>query len=259
MSGIGAGGVPYTGTIGRSTGSTRPKEGPPPSNACVQLNRSITTLGSAQEILAICDTKLDEFDTVNIVTALHRLGRFVPQGWSSGSRAQERLIQRLSEQITELRVQQLANTIWALARVQVRNQPITAAIAESSVRNCRQFGPQECANIAWSCAKLEFCDDSLLEAISIVSIDIIRDFLSQHLGNIAWACARLKYVNAHFLDVIAEAATPLLAGAEQQEISNIVWAFAKLGVKNEKLMDAISSLSVGRVCFNAQGLSNMAW
>lgn len=97
-----------------------------------------------EEILAIAGRSLDEFDIVNLVTAVHRLARYshllragpasqesAPEG--QGARMVNRLVGSLAEKVTELRVQQLANIAWSFARLAVRHEPLWDAISASSI------------------------------------------------------------------------------------------------------------------------------
>mmetsp|Transcript_120997 Transcript_120997/g.304269 ORF Transcript_120997/g.304269 Transcript_120997/m.304269 type:complete len:80 (-) Transcript_120997:22-261(-) len=79
---------------------------------------------------------------------MHRLGRFAhlfqartgAEGGilgEQGYRMVGRLVESLAEKMTELRVQQLANTAWSFARLLVRHEPLWDAISASSMPNLR--------------------------------------------------------------------------------------------------------------------------
>jgi len=122
---------------------------------------------------------------VNFVTALHRLARSPGQDAIAGSRTLSLMVERLQARTTELRVQQLANTAWSCAKLQVRHAPLRDAIAASSLPSLTQFAAQECSNIAWSFAKCNLLTVPLMHALGTECAKIIGDFIPQHLGNTA--------------------------------------------------------------------------
>lgn len=177
----------------------------------MKLNREITHAGSSAEITALCHTRLHEFDTVNFVTAIHRLAR--NQGGQSSS-ALGPIVQHLQEKAGELKVQQLANTAWSFARLLISNGPLCDAISPAALQSIPQFGAQEFANIAWSFAKRCVLTVPMMDSLAAEAINIIGDFLPQHLGNTAWALARLLNVNEPLLDAIAGESIKMLAHCE---------------------------------------------
>jgi len=204
----------------------------------VQINRSLSASESVVQLLQICDSSLDEFDNVNYVTALHRLARLgVASG--AGERLCSRLVDHLNVKILELRVQQLANTVWSLARLLVWHQPIMSAIAGRVACCGEDFGPQECSNFSWACARMEWRDESMLGAIAGRSVQIVAEFLPQHLGNIAWSMAKMRNINEPLVSAIADRALFTIPHSEQQEISNLVQGFAKTSAKCTKPIEAL--------------------
>ncbi len=231
------------------------KEGPPPSAIAVQLNRNLST-ADLPGLLSICRSNFHEFDNVNRVTALHRLARLGP---GPGADVQQRLLEELNEQVPDLKVQQLANTLWSLGRLLASWPPILDGIALRGVRDIEDFGAQECANFFWSCGKMLWKNTPLLEALSLHAERIAPQLLPQHLGNIAWGLAKMNNVNQPLIDTIAAKAVQTIPESDQQEISNLVWGFAKMLAKNTPLMDVVAQCSVANKKFNAQGLANLAW
>ena len=63
------------------------------------------------------------------------------------------------------------------------------AIAAASISKIADFNPQDLANTAWAFATLQIKDEGLLGAIAAASISKIADFNPQDLANTAWAFA----------------------------------------------------------------------
>lgn len=143
------------------------------------LNRNLST-ADLPSLLSICRSNFHEFDNVNRVTALHRLARLGP-----GPRADVQ--QRLLE---ELKVQQLANTLWSLGRLLASWPPILDGISLRGVRDIEDLGAQECANFFWAFGKILWKNIPLLEALSLHAEWVAPQLLPRHLGNIAWRLAK---------------------------------------------------------------------
>eukprot|EP00438_Fugacium_kawagutii_P015068 Skav200435 [mRNA] locus=scaffold578:88706:89929:- [translate_table: standard] len=203
-----------------SVSSVTSKIGPPPSAAVVRLNRALSS-SDLPSILSICAEKLNEFDNVNRVTALHRIARTKgPADHVTG--VTDQLLKDLHEQLAELKIQQLANTFWSLGRLHLAQHPMCEAIAMRGARDVQEFGAQECANFFWACGKMLWKNDMLLEALSRHSSQIVFEMLPQHLGNIAWCMAKTKYVDIPLVDAITAKAMESIPTSDQQEISNLV-------------------------------------
>ena len=77
------------------------------------------------------------------VAALHRLARLGP---GPGADVQQRLLEEMNEQLPDLKVQQLANTLWSLGCLLISRPPILDGVAWRCVRDIEGLGAQECAN-----------------------------------------------------------------------------------------------------------------
>ena len=118
------------------------KEGPPPSAVAVQLSRYLST-ADLPGLLSICRSNFHEIDKVTRVTARHRLARLGP---GPGADVQQRLLEEMNEQLPDLKVQQLANTLWSLGCLLISRPPILDGVAWRRVRDIEGFGAQERAN-----------------------------------------------------------------------------------------------------------------
>lgn len=95
--------------------------------------------------------------------------------------------------VTQFGSQELANTAWAFARLNVRDAPLLDAISQQSLRLIALAKPQHLSNMVWSLAVLYYTHKPLLTALSAESISKLPNFAAQELANTAWAFAHLHY------------------------------------------------------------------
>jgi hypothetical protein len=104
--------------------------------------------------------------------------------------------------ISDMISQEVSNTAWSFAKLQLKNQPLLAAISGEALRpicDDRDFDPQFCAGIPWAFATLGCFDPTLFAAISSASIAMIGAYRTQELSNIAWSLATLVLENGPLL------------------------------------------------------------
>lgn len=148
---------------------------------------------------------------------------------------------------SDFKAQELANTVWAFAKLQYRDDPLMARISEEAVSRLSDPGRAEefdsmcIASITWAFATLGCWNEQLLGAVATAACDRIGKCKTQELSNLVWAFATLV-VRHHtpLLDLIAGAAVGRISEFELQHLTNTAWAFARLAVVNERLMTAIS-------------------
>lgn len=154
----------------------------------------------------------------------------------------------------------MANTAWALSKLQVCDEPLMQAIASQSIRQIAQCGAQNLGNLAWAFAKIAMQDAPLMDAISSAAIAKITACGHQEIGNISWAFATLCIRDLPLLDAIAAEAIATISAFNIQGIANTVWAFAKLSVTNHPFLAAISSAAMRKIsAWDPQAIANLAW
>jgi len=215
----------------------------------VRLNKQITALRSADSLLALMESRGDEFNDVNISTAIHRLGsRFTP--FFENRREPEAGLRKimglcvLSIARGELTPRSLANVAWGLARLGVVATTLFAAIAQETPYRVFEFGPQDLANLSWAFAKADVDAPSLFEAIEAAAPAQIDEFTPQHLSSTAWAFARADAHAPALFDSIATAAVARVDAFAPIDLANIAWAFAcaheRHGLEHTIVFDVIA-------------------
>lgn len=75
------------------------------------------------------------------------------------------MAERLLLQPDNLRPEQLAATVWSLARSSLRHLSLESAV-EACLAQMSEFGPQELSNTAWAVAIIQIQNAQLRETIS---------------------------------------------------------------------------------------------
>ena len=74
------------------------------------------------------------------------------------------------------------------------------AVARRALEILGEFNAQELANTVWAFAKLEAHDDALLEAVAPRALEILDQFNAQELANTWWAFAKLDAGHESLMD-----------------------------------------------------------
>jgi len=67
---------------------------------------------------------------------------------------------------SQLDPQNLSNTVWAMATISLRDQPLLSAIARQATLKIKHFTAQPLSNTIWAFATMHLRDAPLSEAIS---------------------------------------------------------------------------------------------
>jgi len=68
--------------------------------------------------------------------------------------------------LTHFNPQAVANTAWAFATVNYRDEKLFAALARVALRRLTHFNPQAVVNTAWAFAKVNYRDEKLFAALA---------------------------------------------------------------------------------------------
>jgi hypothetical protein len=228
--------------------------------------------------------------------------------------------------VTSFGARQLANTIWALAKLTTGSsgggaavldaaaidgglESILAALVSQVSRLAASFNAQNVANTIWALAKLTTGSsgggaavlnaaaidgglEGVLAALANQASRLAASFNAQGVANTIWALAKLTtddgggaaVVNAAAIEgglegvlaALASQVSRLAASFNAQEVSNTIWALAKLTTDNggcTAVLDAAASdgglddvlallLSLAMrlaASFNAQDVANTIW
>lgn len=140
--------------------------------------------------------------------------------------------------------QDIATTLWALAKAGERSSTLVVAVAART--NMDDLNAQELSMTAWALAKawapFDITTDvqRCLDAIARSAGAKISFFNSQELANTCWAFARCHKLAPPFSSLLSDAAISIMHTFEAQHLANTAWAFAKAGIADARLFAAIA-------------------
>ncbi|CAE7348892.1 unnamed protein product, partial [Symbiodinium sp. CCMP2456] len=148
-------------------------------------------------------------------------------------RLQSRLLELISKGILEARG--AANTLWAVAVLGLTNTRLLRELVHVVSGTSRNMKPQELANCVWALACLKDSHPLVLQALPRILESLpqkINGMKPQELSNCFWALARLREdEDAAFsmgVRCVAEQASSLADFMGPQDLSNCLWAAAQL-------------------------------
>ena len=183
--------------------------------------------------------RAEEFDVRCCTMVLNVLAKLERKQQQLTTNVVNMLAVRLESIATTMNSQDIANVLWALARLEDKPRPaLNAAIAHRAMEIHYTFKAQEIANFLWAHATSRIKPSSeLLNRMSNRAVAVSTFFKPQEISNTLWAFATLKIKPAReLLQLLVERATMLLRDIQNtrefkpQEISNIFWAFATLKI-----------------------------
>ncbi|KAK2080103.1 hypothetical protein QBZ16_002499 [Prototheca wickerhamii] len=132
--------------------------------------------------------------------------------------------------------QEMANSVWAFARLGAHSPELLAAVARESVPRIAEYSPQNLSNLVWSFAKIGFLDAPLMEAATAHALAVREEMALQHLSNVLWAYATFKFTQAAFQEGMRDEVKRRLREEQLnlQQISNMLWSMAVLEILDEE-------------------------
>eukprot|EP00405_Crypthecodinium_cohnii_P034290 CAMPEP_0206533520 /NCGR_PEP_ID=MMETSP0325_2-20121206/5005_1 /ASSEMBLY_ACC=CAM_ASM_000347 /TAXON_ID=2866 /ORGANISM="Crypthecodinium cohnii, Strain Seligo" /LENGTH=881 /DNA_ID=CAMNT_0054030161 /DNA_START=149 /DNA_END=2791 /DNA_ORIENTATION=- len=141
---------------------------------------------------------------------------------------------RAAERPDDLKPQEACNIVWGLAKMQVRGswvEGVTAKLSRSLQARIESCNMQDHANLVWSIARLQANLPDCLEAFSNSAASRVAKTDWRHLSAMVWAFSTLSEqaptlfrAVRHELDLEERCQTLI-----PQQVANISWAFAKQG------------------------------
>eukprot|EP00435_Cladocopium_sp_Y103_P075213 s15_g55.t1 len=168
----------------------------------------------------------------------------------------------LAEGVGNWSQQNLANILWAFAKVMVQPRPSRAiqAVAEDVLMTLNAWSALNMANLTWAFAKLSLRHPKLFAAIERECQQKLWNFSSQNLVNVAWSFAKVLVVRRSFFEELASCATQLAPDFNPQNCSNAVWAFAAVSHVHVELLEATARRAEALAAeLVAQDLANLSW
>ncbi|CAE7938686.1 unnamed protein product, partial [Symbiodinium necroappetens] len=223
----------------------------------------------------------------SIVPVSQAFGKQLP--WTTPS-----LIRYVKDKAGSMNAFDLANSLWAVARLQeVEPQVLTAALANIlwSVANLHEkapealavvsvvaariprrvseFNPQDLSNCLWAAASLQEASPGVLAAVPAMAQCVpgkVENMLPQHLSNCMWAAANLQESTPDVLTFVPWVADRIRTEVHSmipQALSNCLWAAAYLQHAAPAVLravPAIASAIPGKADgMSLQELSNCFW
>lgn len=246
------------------------------------INSQIITVsesGSLMELSQTCQAYTSQMNLVNISTAFHRIARL----WTSNEDQEaammaqsvvEGLIQqantvlaRASASGTKPSSQALANITWAMATLNIIDEPLLKAIATPAQSQVETFKPFELSTILWSFGKMNLanpeycgCATQLFEAAASVVPRSLEEFTLRCLVTITWAFAAFRHKEEHLLQAIGDHLISQVHTANCGELANIAWAYGLLQVHHEKLFQEVARRANVRLQdFKQQEIATIIW
>ena len=222
---------------------------------CLELNKALTRLVSADQIARFVAENVRAFNAINVATACHRLakthqlcGKMHSRGQSSGPREDARqsisaLIARASETVGDFKPQEVANLMWALATLGVDpGAELATAMSRRAVASAGEFKQQDVANLMWALAVLS-CEDQAccymwVHALSLLVLVLCRNLGCYLVTDRAVEAAVLRQLHQTLLCVELEGLWPELnlAGLLGPDTMRLCrQAFEGAGVRASKL------------------------
>jgi hypothetical protein len=119
------------------------------------LQKLITNQHTGSDVLSVCVTRITELDLSTAATAMRRLATI---GVARGDLANDSTISQLTSIVAEkLHTAEplaVSNTVWALAKLALRDEPLLSAISSASIPRLSQFGLQDLSTTAWALSAL---------------------------------------------------------------------------------------------------------
>ena len=147
------------------------------------LNRGIEKMGTADQVLRICESRLEKFSLFNAATALQKVA-VSPDAQSvrSGRRFRELLDQTqrlLVDDQGQVQPKTLAIIASALARLAESHTMLIDSVSDCTVQVIGAFNAQDLSNTVWAYATLGVAKPELLDAVSVRALEILGDFNAQ--------------------------------------------------------------------------------
>jgi len=180
---------------------------------------------TSEEVLDLTEKNFEALNTVNVVTALHRLA--------------------------------VINKVQRANRDRLLRDPRFEKLIKATVEQAQELSPRGAADVLWSFATLQHWPSMLLSPVLTSIAGHLKEnaFESQHLSTMVWALARLECKPVRLLEQIEEQSIPMLGEMNAQNCANLAWGFSKLGYQPTQLLPALTSyLSTSDVLANAKSV-----
>eukprot|EP00930_Biecheleria_cincta_P092605 TRINITY_DN8259_c0_g1_i1.p1 TRINITY_DN8259_c0_g1~~TRINITY_DN8259_c0_g1_i1.p1 ORF type:complete len:806 (+),score=137.39 TRINITY_DN8259_c0_g1_i1:65-2482(+) len=248
-----------------------------------RINRQITKEANTGDVYVLLSTItkfLPQMNSINMVTALHRVTKLVVSGETPLTVADLlqdrqfsqlfhtvslRISQNLSlhEESEPFEVQCMSIVCWSCATLRLYAADLLSVISEIATPCLWELKPFELSNMVWAYAKLQQGKPKFFEAVSQRMLQRKRgEFSLQCLSMMAWSFASAKVRNTAVFMSLAREIIQGSSRALPQEFANTLWAYAKVLCPSRALFISLADAACNRDLvwmFKPQELSNSVW
>jgi len=157
----------------------------------------------------------------------------------------------------------VACVCWAHATLRLPDPQFFAEVAYRCSPHLKMFKNLEVANLIWAFAKLQERGQGATDLFNAAAGEAMArpdDFTVVNLSTLVWAFATSRVKHKSFFKVVARRISDSAREAESQEIANTLWAFATSAVFDKGLFDRMGSEAASKLdSFKAQEAANTAW
>ncbi len=154
------------------------------------INKGLIRAKSVSVVLGIAEFRLHEFNDVNIATAFNQIAHL--QGGPMDLRVrllEQRALRIFESQKADFSPRSLAMVIYAMAVLRL-NSAIFESLCNASHAKLQDFNAQDLANTLWAMAKTGTQMPDVFEALCTAAARKLQDFNAQGLANTLWAMAK---------------------------------------------------------------------
>ncbi len=237
------------------------------------INKQLVKAADPEAVLALFESERAECNSVNVATALHRLGTHLKRQRVKRDRVlRDRrfiaLVDAAVDQAPECNSRSVSDVLWACATLNhwppEMLVPMLTQVAAHLERG--SFKAQHLSLIVWSLAVLECKPVRLLDSIEARALENQNSLNQQNVANLLWGYAKLNHKPDRLLRELTAKLTDakFMDGLKPVEVADIAYALAVLGSQQEQgpLMHAMAGLAQPDTRlerFTSRQLVNLIW
>lgn len=223
-----------------------------PERLNLQLNSMLVHARSFEKILQVVEQHFDDFNGVNLITALHRLALQCNESRGSAARKSalrrdvrfKRLISRLSDTLRnseagDLKPQDLSNIAWALTKIGLLNGALFGHLMVHIMNTIHNFEPVNLSMTLWAFARSGFLDEKLFRVAATEVKRQLPEFEPQQIANTTWAMAKSGFVDEEVFLSAADLALQKLPSFQPMNSSMLLYSFALAKLPHPKLFEEV--------------------
>lgn len=213
--------------------------------AHIMLQQSILKCKSSSQLLLAIADKVDQMNSVNVSTALHRLARYTNPNFRYMLSSNEtfcRLVGVVEHHLPEFDCQGLTNIFWSVVRLRIQ-PPWLDSLMNAICKNASDLSVGELASSLYAVSKITVKNSSGVDLrdrlISLAQERVSHFTRPLDVTCVATALARLNVRNPILFGKLSSTVILNIKDFSMQHICGIAWAFASLGFTDRVLFSKI--------------------